>query len=236
MALQFNPGDSTGVVDEINDICNSDNNSYPLASKARRVNAALDRFYTLAFRSDGRWSFDDINHGNAPILTKNVVSGTGTYLLDTFANEIIGILRVEFTDSSGVTHTLARLNRDLITDEGLAGLSTPTGTPTQYDLIGKYIYLYPTPNATITAGLQLYVTRNKLAFTAADTTKILQVPTLFNQYICRLAALPYLIEFQKGQKNDVAAMIQSDEQEILMHFKNRAQFTQRFKVFFEDNR
>ncbi len=219
-----------GVVQEINDICNSDDNSYPLTSKTRRVNAALDRFFTLAFKADGRWPFDDSNHSTTELIESITINnGNNRYDIDSFASEVISILKVKILDSAGVQHTIER-NEEIPKD--IPGSGVPTG----YNLIGTSLYLGPTPNYQSINGLTLYIHRNKSAFVYTDTTKVLGIPSIFHQYICRLASLPYLIEFQKGQKNDVASMIQSDEQEIVKHFKNRTGITQKMTPFPENNR
>lgn len=234
--MQFNPGSSTGVVDEINDICQSDNNSYPLASKARRVNAALDRFFTLAFKADGRWTFDDTNHDSVPIVTKDMTDGVSKYAIDTIAADILGILRVEVLDANGDGITLPRLDRESVTTESITEKYETAGKPEVFDLVGEYIYIYPAPNYSSSDGLKLYIKRNKSAFTSSDTTKSLGIPSLFHQYICRLASLPFLIEFQKAQKNDIAGMIAADEQEIMAHFKWRTPKTDRIHPNVEDTR
>lgn len=234
--MQFNPGDNTGIVDEINDICNSDNNSFPLKSKARRVNSALDRFFTLAFQADARWNFDDLNQTTAPLQSISLVSGTQKYAIDTFASEIINVLRVEVLDSGGNAHTLRRLEREG-TEEALTAYRSGGGTPGQYDWLGKYIYLYPAPNYSISNGLSLYFERNKSAFASTDTTKSPGIPSIFHEYICRYASLPYLIEKQRAQKNDVAAQIQVDEQAILNYFANREKGVRRsLTAMVEDTR
>lgn len=219
--MQFNPGAGIGIVDEINDICQSDNNSYPLLSKARRVNSALDRFFTLAFQTDGRWAFDDLNQTTAPLQSINLASGTEKYALDIFTSEIINVLRVEALTSGDVGITLDRFDRNSVRDMSLPQWNSVAGQPEHYDLFGKYIYLYPKPNYTKTNGLSLYFERNKSAFVSTDTTKVPGIPSIFHQYICRLAALPYLIEFQKGQKNDIASQIQLDEVAIKKYFSSR---------------
>lgn len=234
--MQFNPGDGTGVVDEINDICQSDNSNYPLLSKARRVNAALDRFFTLAFAADGRWTWDDSNYDTAPIQSINLVSGTQSYNLDDFTSEIINVLRVEALNSASSKLLLSRLDRTNVTG-ALTDYQSTSGTPSEYDLVGEFIYLYPKPNYNSTNGLTLYIERNKSAFVSTDTTKVLGIPSIFNQYICNLASLPYLIEFQKAQKNDIAVKIASDEEQIKSYFFAREKgVAKRMMPGAEDNR
>lgn len=211
----------TGCVQEVYDICQADTNSYPLKSVTRRVNAALDRFFTLAFQADGRWAFDDPNYDTAPIQSINLVSGTQSYNLDDFTSEIINILRVEALDSSGNPIVLRRLDRNKLTNIALTDYKTTASTPDEYDLVGEYIYLYPKPNYSSTNGLTIYLERNKSAFLYTDTTKDLPVPSIFVQYICRLASLPYLVENQKAQRNDVAQQIAQDEIAITDYFGHR---------------
>lgn len=219
--MEFNDvSNGTGVCQEIDDICNSDSNSYPLKSKTRRVNQAIDRFLTLAFKADGRWAWTDPNLDAAPIYTINLVSGTQSYNLDDFTSEIINILRVEILDSNGTSRQLSRLKREDIS-QGLPSYQNTSGTPKEYDLVGEFIYLYPKPNYNSTNGLRLYIETGKSEFEYTDTTKVLPVPSLFEAYICRLASLPYLIDYQKPQKSDVASLIEKDEEKIKEYFFSR---------------
>lgn len=220
--LKFNSdSDEQDVVTEINDICNSSNTSFSLKSKARRVNGAIDRFYTLAFQADGRWVWDDPSRDTDPIEEINLVSGTQSYNVGTFTSEVINILRVEVLDSNGDGQLLKRLDRAGLGTIALTEYQTANGTPTEYDLVGEYIFLYPAPNYASTNGLKFYVNRTHTAFASTDTTKTLPVPTLFDHYICRAAALPWLIENQKPQANQIAAMVARDEQAILDYFAHR---------------
>jgi len=233
--MQFNPGDGTGCVDEVNDICNSDNNSYPLASKTRRVNQALDRFFTLAMQADGKWVYDDPSYGTDPIQTIDLVNGQQVYDIGTFASEVLYILRTEALDSGGEAHLLDRLDRTFV-KTALTEYQNVPGQPTQYDLVGQSIYLYPEPNFDSTDSLKFYFRRNKVSFVDTDTTKTLPVPSLFVNYICRMVSLPYLIEYQKAQKNDIAALIAEDEQKIGQYFFSREESVSKYiRPAAEDN-
>lgn len=221
--LAFNSdADSQDVVSAINNLCNSDNNSYPLKEKTFNVNTALDRFFTLAFQADGQWTWDDTNFNTDPIQTLNIVSGTQTYDIGTLTSEVINILRVEMIDNNNANYVLQRLDRANYPTTSLLDLVTSAGgIPNQYELVGDTIYLFDKPNFSKTGGLRFFIERNKSAFASTDTTKVLPVPTIFNRYIVNLASLPYLIEMQKSQKNDVASLIAQDEQAILDYFGNR---------------
>lgn len=220
--MKFNDTtDGTGAFQEIDDICNSDINSYPAKSKTRRINAAVDRFFTLAFQSDGRWNWEDPNRDTAPIETLNLVANTQSYNLDDFTSEVINVLRFEILDSAtGTPQLLKKLDRSKV-EGALTNYQTTAGIPKEYDLVGEYIYLYPKPSYNSTGGLRIYTQRNKSEFVYTDTTKVLPVPSLFTQYICRLASLPYLIETGKASKNDIQAQIAEDEVAIRNHFATR---------------
>lgn len=210
-----------GIIQEINRICNADNSTYSLKDKTARANIAMDRFFTLAFQADGRWSFDDLNQTTAPLQSINLVSGTEKYALDTFTSEIINILRVEMLDPTGLGVTLQRLDRQSIQWESLPQYNSVAGTPRNYDLLGKYIYLYPKPSYNSTNGLSLYFNRNKVSFVSTDTTTDPGIPSIFHSYIARYASLPFLIEKGKAQKEDIKQLIVEDEQAILAHFSHR---------------
>lgn len=216
--MMINPGDGTGIVDEINDICNSDNNSYPLPSKARRINAALDTFFNLAHSASRPGSVDDINQTTAPIQTISVTSGTRRYALDSFTSELDAFVRFELTDDEG-NETLLRRKQLQDIEGALPDYQSVDGNPSEYLIVGKYIELLPAPDFTGT--LTAYFERNKVPVTAASTTTSPGIPSKFHPYICRHASLPYLVEFQKGQKNDIAKQIAEDERAILVHFVSR---------------
>ena len=77
-------------------------------------------------------------------------------------------------------------------------------------------------------------TTNSLTGTAVNTSgsqsgnhKFLEVskepgvPTIHHLYLARLASLPYLIQKNLPQKNDVAALIKEDEESIIKYFSRR---------------
>lgn len=185
----------------------------------------MDRFMTLAFQADGRWSFDDVTRSNAPIESIDLVANQQSYRLTTFISELINVLRWETVDAQGNKILLRRLLREEVSgwysQGALTAYQTTAGSPTEYDLVGNFIYLYPKPSFSATNGLTVYLERNKLEMVSTYTTTPLGVPSIFNEYICRYAALAHLIETQRPSKNDVAAQIQIDEAAILNFFANR---------------
>ncbi len=305
------------VVAEINRICGSAVSSYSNQSKAARLNAALDRYFTLAFESDGRWSFDDINQTSPPIDTQDIVSGTNRYKVSSFTEKILSLIKLEVLDSSGkgvfiTPETIDNLDVLSTPASGyISGVSSSTfqelylnatsGTPTRYLKYGNFIYLRPSPNYNKTAGLKAYFNRpaSKFVFTlvtvtiaspgvftatahglaandtvifntdgalptglTADTTyyvistgltaddfrvsttqagsavntsgsqsgnhsflktnKEPGVPVIHHPYLARYASMPFLVENNLPQKNDIAALIQQDELAVKSFFSRRA--------------
>lgn len=209
------------IVSEVLKICGATVNTYPLVDITRRVNMALDRFYTLAFESDGRWAFDDFGNAAPALETQNLVSGTEKYSLDAFTSEIINVLRIEILDSAGNKVLLLPFNDNEIGNQALTAFMSTSGQPTYYRKFGDWIYLYPKPNYNSTGGLSLYFERPATRMASTDTTKVPGTPTIFHPYLCRYASLPFLIEKNLPQAADIASMIAIDEDSITTYFSRR---------------
>lgn len=195
---------NNGLVENINLICGSVAATYSNKAKASRVNDALDRYLSLAFESDGRWPFDDINFTSPPLDTQNLVSGTNRYKIGTFTEKILSLLKLEILNSAG---TGVFLIPELFDNLGL--LSTPasgviggssqntfedlyispaSGTPTHYAKLGDFIYLRPSPNYASTAGLKAYFNRPASKYTFATFTVTIASPGVFTATAHGLAA------------------------------------------------
>jgi len=214
--MQYNPGDGSGVVDEIDDICGSDSVSYTIQAKTRRVNMAIDRFYDIALKYSKTFIFDDKNKYEAdgvtlrklPIGRTQINAGQQDY---PFASELLYVNRVFVKGPDGVNRQI--FEEDPRRPETLLQ-NAPTGIPTTYKLIGNSILLGPTPNYTQALSLEVEFGRNGSKFTINDTNKVLGVPSLYYEYICHRASLPYLIQNRLPQKNDTMALIQVAEESI----------------------
>lgn len=57
--------------------------------------------------------------------------------------------------------------------------------------------------------------------TFVKTSKSPGIPTIHHEYLARHASLPFLVEKQVAQKNDIANLIQQDEASIIKYFANR---------------
>jgi hypothetical protein len=192
--MVFNdPTNEQGLAQEIDSICNSDPNSYPVKAKLRRVNSALDRFFLLATNAAGNWLIDDARRTDYPIATTNIEQGKSDYQ---FPSELMDIIKVEVKNSNGEY------------------------VPATYEK--KYGSLWlEEPKENITAGLRIQFTRSYKYLTTADTSVNISIPQNFFAFIARHASLPFLVEKAKASANNIAELIRQDEEDVRKHYSRR---------------
>lgn len=161
--------------------------SYPLKVKTVDINSALDYFFYLAQKFAGKTKVDDTGNTAEPKYTINLVSGTQRYNFTVDAssptNQITGIDRVEILRADGTTKRLTLLNRETVTDSGMAGYKSTAGEPEEYEIVGAGINVYPKPNYNSTNGLILYTLRNGIYFISTDTAVYAGIPNNFHDYL-----------------------------------------------------
>lgn len=226
------------LVSEIYKICNATANTYPINDITRRVNAGLDRFFTLAFKADSQWPFDDLNQSGAAIKTANLVSGTNSYKITGIAGSNFGtLLKVAALDSGGVSHELDFEQFNAGDFDTNYSTSLTTSVPNKYTLYGDFIYIRNTPDYNSTNGLRLFTERNAIYMLTTDTTKEPGIPSHFHWYLARYASLPFLIEKTLAHAGSVAQQILIDEREIGDYFTLRNKDASvSLKPLFQDNR
>ena len=215
------------IFQEIDRICGTDDTNYTILAKIARYNQALDRFVSIALTCDYTWTFDDLNKGDLPIGTANLVSGQQDY---EFADEILVVNKVLVKNASaGDWVELKPVNMaDKDSEYIWTKPSTDIGIPIYYQKFAHSLLLRPIPNYASTGGLKVVFKRNavKIVETDLDSSDDLStecgVPSIFHPSICRMASLPYLIEKSLPQKNDIATLIQRDEQLIKEYFSTRS--------------
>jgi hypothetical protein len=198
-----------------------------LAQWTGRVNLALDKVFSIIFQADGRWQFDDGNHTTYPILTGNLEDGRRDYSFtaDSDGNLVLSIDRVfAKTSSSGPYYEIfpVDVQRD---SEGtisgfVDGLNTE-GAPYTYDKTATGIFLDPIPNANVTNGLKVYVSREGSYFLTSDTTKKPGFTGLFHEYLVLEPSYKYArangLKNQEVLKRDILEM----EKAIIDHYSKR---------------
>ena len=163
------------IVQEIDDICDSDSSAYPFERKAARLNAALDSYFQLAWSVNRSRPVDDTNQSAISLEEQNVVSGTNSFKMGDFTNKMVGIIELTILDEDGVPTKLIPENFSNLTDNfeelyGSYGTSLTTGTPEYYTIVGDFIYVRPTPDYSKTSGLQIYGNRVSSKFTYTRCT------------------------------------------------------------------
>lgn len=253
---------SDGLIQEVDRICGTDDNNYTLKAKTARINQALDRFTSIALTSDGFWTFDDLNKGDLPIGTADLVSGQQDY---EFADEILVVQKVLAKDASGNWSQLEPANMRSMENEnyrssGNTGAygsggdpiwtlpSNNSGTPNRYQKFAHSLLLDPIPNYASTAGLKVVFKRNTVKFVSTNTDTECGIPSIFHPYICRMASLPYLSKYGTPfELENLKVLIGSteprnryyggDEKLITDFFALRSNDEKpHFEVFKEDNR
>lgn len=208
-----------GLIQEVNRICNSTDNTYSLKAKTARINNALDRFFYLALTGDGEWQFDDVNETDLPVATTNLVSGQYDY---SFASELLMVTKVLVADSAGNFYEVPQVDQyDWQSRNIYQQPAGNSGIPNKYDVLANSILLDPVPNYSYTAGLKVVFKRNGVRFVSTDTTATPGIPNLFHEYLCRYASLPFLIEKKLPQYTGVASQILLDEAAITDFIANR---------------
>lgn len=292
-----------GLIQEITRITGAGINVYTNKARIARLNNALDRYWGLLAENAEKGTTDDTNQTSLPVETQSLVSGTNSYKVSSFTNEVLQILRLSALNDDADEIDLVREEFDDIEtfNELYSTDSDKQGTPEYWTRIGDYIYLRPCPDYSETNGLRAYVSRemSKFNFTSftvtqatpavftasghglvagdsiiletdgtlltgltADTvtyyiisaglttsqfevsttiggtavnttstqsgnhkyTKVSKepgIPIVHHQYLAYHASLPYLIEKKLPQKNDIASLIQIEEQNIKKYWSQR---------------
>ncbi len=137
----------------------------------------LEHDYTLAaiFKAGGTWQFDDINHGDYPIIKANLVSSQRDYAFttDESGNIVLDIYRVMIKTPNGVYVDVTPMDQQEPQSDtsGFVDGQNLTGTPTKYDKTANGIFLDPIPSYNSTEGIKVFINREGSYFLTTDTTK-----------------------------------------------------------------
>lgn len=211
-----------GICQEVDGLCDSDTESYPLNDKTRRANSSLETLVGKILVADGAWQYDDTNHTDSPVGTGNLVAGQSPY---SFASEYLEIENIKIKDISGNWYILTPIDQASY-NEPLENFLETDGTPLYYDKVGDTINLYPAPaaaNITLTAGIKIQFTRTASLFTAADTTKSPGLPSPWHITLAKMIALPYCKTYKKDRVTQLERDINEEVEDLLKHYSRREQ-------------
>lgn len=219
--MQFNPGDGSGVVDEVLDLADADLTSYPLTKIVRRCNTAIETLVAELLNASGTWQFDDSNYDNLPIGTTTLVDGQQQV---TFSNEFLSVENVMILDIGGKWQPLNPVDQR---QRGypLENLTQAT-LPYLYDKEGPILTLYPPVSAlavTLANGLKVKFKRTAVLFTIADTTMQPGFASPYHILVAQMAALPYCKTYKPDKVPQLVVDIREGKASMIKFYSAREQ-------------
>jgi len=230
--MQFSDtSNNSGIVQEIDSLCDSDSTSYPLKDKTRRINNALEQVVGWLINADGSWQFDDTNYGDFPIGTFTLVNSQGKY---SFNDKFLQIIDVQIKDINGKYRIIEPIDQK---DEDptfpfalpLRERFSTDGFPRFYDkLSSDTLELFPAPDngitVTLSAGLRIYFKRTASLFSAdgTDTTAVPGFDSTFHVILSYMAAVPFCMSYKKDRVGLFQSEVVRLKDEILKQYTKRA--------------
>lgn len=224
MSIQFSDvSGNTGILQQARSLARVDANQWPTIKVVNSCNNWLDTITGYAIGADKRFQWDDTNHTHLPIGTTNLIASQSDYsfLTDEQNNQIITLTRIDLLQSDGNYKQLQLIDQEEIKG-ALDEFQKTDGTPIYYDKIAdNIIRLYPTPSASVTAGLKFYFQRTPSYFTSTDTTKAPGVSPLLHRGF--VIASAYDCALTLGLKNlqPLSVELQKEEEKMKTYFSSR---------------
>ncbi len=125
---------------------------YSQTNIKRNLNVYYDMEVLKIWNSVSDWQFDE-GVGTLPVAYTNLVSGQDNYQLPTEAREIE---RVEIKNTNGDYIRIEPIDHNA---ERVIGTER-TGMPKRYDMVGRSIVLYPTPDHSQDSGVLVKMSRS----------------------------------------------------------------------------
>lgn len=195
--------------------------SYDAPTMLIDINVAMNRVWSLVNRTDEKWQVDDNNNIDLPIATTATVSGQQDYSLSI---SFLTIDRVEIMDLTGNWTQLQQFDQSDLKNSSLTQFLKTPGTPTQYDVSGASVFLYPAPNYSQAASLKIYYTRGPVEFTSADVSTGTKQPgfnSLFHDLVPLWVSYDYWLVNNPAQTTGFLGEIQRKEQELIDFYGGR---------------
>jgi len=207
-----------GIIQDITFNCDATLTDYTIEDRTRNVNKWYHKAAVVIQTADGTWQWDDANNTTLPEGTTNIVSGQKNY---TLSDSMLEVERVECKDASGNWSVLKPVYYSTVS-EALDEYKSTTGTPLEYDKIGRSLVLYPAANYDSTGGLKVYFKRHANIFTTADTTKEPGFAEAFHSYLSLGASLNYCLIYKTERVANLNAQIQQMEENMKLFYGRRS--------------
>lgn len=222
MILNDITGNGAGIFQEINSICDSDDTSYLLVDKTRRVNNALIDLELKALMADGKWHFDDSNYVAQPSGVINFVDGQQEYAFD---STLLFIERIEILLIDGVTWQKLDPMDEFVIRGAIGTQLQVIGVPTKYYKRGNFFgfnFIPKSTNVTITGGIKVFFKRLGTLFVPTDTTKSPGIVSTSHITIAQKASLQYCRSYKPDRVTGLLADITAGEAQHISYYANRA--------------
>jgi len=197
--MVFNdPTTKQGIVQDALAEASANSVTYPIADLTRDANTALDIAVDLIQEVDGEWQYDSANATDIPISTTAINSGQSAYTLESDTKKLSNLA---VSDATGLFRDLIQIDHYDDSSISRSEFAKQTGTPEYYDLIGKSVILYPTPDYTILptddpeGGLRGYFQRDIDYFASNDTIKEPGFTRSLHKFVSLYCAYVYASKF-----------------------------------------
>lgn len=194
--------------------------TFTIKDFTRFSNEAQNRAVSLIQENDRKWKWADSNNGTRDIGVTNIVSGQDNYTMEVYH---LKIKEVRVLDKNGEWKTLTPKDRRLMTDTE----KNASGNPVSYDVDGNSLMLYPTPDYSATAGLEIHYQGQPDKFNISDTTKKPGFCPLFHRLVSLYSSLDWLNGNSTAQNpmthkiNNVEILIDKMEYSLIEHYRSR---------------
>lgn len=194
----------------------------------RLINTNYHKVVTMILDSQDGWDFDDGNHDDTGFIKTYNLTADEQFVKLPLTDEILQVKRAEVTYDGTNWYRAAPMD---INEYGNAvskasNISSDFETTKPfYDLRGIYMYLYPTPAASVTGGLKIWVTREIDEFTTADTTQEPGINEPFHEMIAVGASLDYALAKGLANANNIAAKFTDFEQRLRRFYGSKQEDT-----------
>lgn len=199
--MQFSDtSDEQGLIQDITDLTGASVNEYTLKARTRSINEWSRKVLAKILTSQDEWDFDDSNHTDLPILTTNIVSGQRDYGLPLSSEGMLQIKSVEVSDGSKfyLAKPIDKAEQNVAVSNDSIDEFYDKSEP-KYDLQYGSLFIYPKPDANVTAGLKVWINRDISPFVSTDTTKVPGFDPVFHRILSYGAAYDWALA--KGGQN-----------------------------------
>lgn len=204
---------------------NADTNQFTNAERLIFINKWMHKIVSMILQSQDGWDYDDVNQTDYPIITTDLVANQQDYTLPA-SEKILKVKRVEISYDGTNWYKAEPLD---VNEIGSATDSTTLAgsfnkTKPYYDLQYHALFLYPIPDAAVTGGLKMWVTREAIDFTSGDITTGTKEPPWDEPFHHMLAlGVAYEWAVMKGRSN-IGVLKQElieDEQRLKQYYSDK---------------